>query len=122
MTAARTGKLAINRLRERTPLDAAAVDDFLGRHEVPVVEGSHCTFLFRGEADEVLLDAARAVRADNVEFVVISNDGIFATLADRGRLTVLSPGVEALSDRLAQAAARVVDLPALEASVVVPVG
>ena len=25
------------------------------RHEVPIVEGSRCTFLFRGEADEVLL-------------------------------------------------------------------
>jgi enterochelin esterase family protein len=48
-------KLAINRLRERRPLDAAAVDRFLARHEVPVVEGARCTFLYRGEADEVLL-------------------------------------------------------------------
>jgi len=48
-------KLAINRLRERRPLDAAAVDRFLARHEVPVVEGARCTFLFRGEADQVLL-------------------------------------------------------------------
>jgi enterochelin esterase-like enzyme len=52
---ARSGKLAINRLRERKEVDAAAVDQFLHRHEVPVVEGSHCTFLFRGEADEVRL-------------------------------------------------------------------
>jgi enterochelin esterase family protein len=48
-------KLAINRLRERRPLDGAAVDRFLARHEVPVVEGARCTFLYRGEADEVLL-------------------------------------------------------------------
>jgi enterochelin esterase-like enzyme len=48
-------KLAINRLRERRPLDAAAVDRFLARNEVPVVEGARCTFLFRGEADQVLL-------------------------------------------------------------------
>ena len=48
-------KLAINRLRERRPLDAAAVDRFLARHEVPVVEGARCTFLYRGEADEVFL-------------------------------------------------------------------
>ncbi len=54
-SAGRTGKLAINRLKDRKQLDAAAVDTFLARHEVPVVEGSHCTFLFRGEADEVLL-------------------------------------------------------------------
>jgi enterochelin esterase family protein len=48
-------KLAINRLRERRPLDAAAVDRFLARHEVPIVEGFRCTFLWRGEADEVFM-------------------------------------------------------------------
>jgi enterochelin esterase-like enzyme len=47
-------KLAINRLKERRP-DAAAIDRFLARHEVPVVEGDRCTFLWRGEADEVFL-------------------------------------------------------------------
>jgi enterochelin esterase-like enzyme len=51
----RSGKLAINRLKDRKELDAGAVDQFLERHEIPVVEGSHCTFLFRGEAEEVLL-------------------------------------------------------------------
>jgi enterochelin esterase family protein len=51
-----TRKLAINRLRDRRPLDNAAVDRFLARHpEVPLVEGSRCTFLYRGEADEVFL-------------------------------------------------------------------
>jgi len=48
-------KLAINRLRDRKNLDDAAVDAFLERNEVPIVEGSRCTFLWRGEADEVLL-------------------------------------------------------------------
>src|SRR4051812_36407127 len=54
MTTARTtsGELAVHRLTSATPLDAAAVDRFLGRHEVPVVEGDRCTFLWRGEADE----------------------------------------------------------------------
>jgi enterochelin esterase-like enzyme len=46
-------RLAINRLKERRDLDAAAVDRFLARHPVPIVEGRRCTFLFRGEADEV---------------------------------------------------------------------
>jgi enterochelin esterase family protein len=50
-----TRKLAINRLRERRNLDAPAIDRFLARHEVPIVEGARCTFLFRGEADEVAL-------------------------------------------------------------------
>jgi enterochelin esterase family protein len=48
-------KLAINRLRERRPLDSGTVDRFLARNEVPIVEGPRCTFLFRGEADEVFV-------------------------------------------------------------------
>ncbi|HLK74707.1 MAG TPA: alpha/beta hydrolase-fold protein [Streptosporangiaceae bacterium] len=52
-------KLAINRLRERRPLDAGAVDRFLARflarNDVPIIEGSRCTFLFRGEADEAFV-------------------------------------------------------------------
>jgi enterochelin esterase-like enzyme len=48
-------KLAINRLRERRPLDTGTVDRFLARHEVPIVEGPRCTFLYRGEADEVFV-------------------------------------------------------------------
>ena len=48
-------KLAINRLRERRPLDAGVVDRFLARFEVPIVEGARCTFLYRGEADQVFL-------------------------------------------------------------------
>ena len=48
-------RLAINRLKDRKPLDEAAIDRFLARHEVPIVEGDRCTFLFRGEADEVHL-------------------------------------------------------------------
>jgi enterochelin esterase-like enzyme len=46
---------AIDRLRERRPVTSADVDEFLARHEVPVVEGARCTFCFRGEADEVNL-------------------------------------------------------------------
>jgi enterochelin esterase-like enzyme len=46
-------KLAINRLRERRPLTPAVIDRFLARHEVPIVEGVRCTFLYRGEADGV---------------------------------------------------------------------
>jgi enterochelin esterase family protein len=48
-------KLAINRLRDRKPLDSGTVDRFLARHQVPIVEGARCTFLYRGEADEVFL-------------------------------------------------------------------
>ena len=48
-------KLAINRLRERRPLEPAVIERFLARHDVPIVEGIRCTFLYRGEADEVHL-------------------------------------------------------------------
>jgi enterochelin esterase-like enzyme len=49
------GKLAINRLRDRRPLLPVTVDRFLARHEIPIVEGSRCTFLYRGEADAVFI-------------------------------------------------------------------
>ena len=48
-------KLAINRLRERRPCEPAVIDRFLARHDVPIVEGARCTFLYRGEADQVSL-------------------------------------------------------------------
>jgi len=73
----------------------------------PVADGSDL-------ADHVLLEAADALHDDAVQVIVVSNDGIFASLADRGPLVVLSPGAEALSDRLRDAASRVVDLVALE--------
>jgi enterochelin esterase-like enzyme len=45
--------LAIDRLRASAPLHPGDIDDFLDRHEVPIVEGVRCTFLHRGEADAV---------------------------------------------------------------------
>jgi enterochelin esterase family protein len=50
----RRSELAIDRLRRRHP-NAPAIDRFLSRHDVPVVEGSHCTFLYRGDASAVNL-------------------------------------------------------------------
>ncbi|PPK94582.1 hypothetical protein CLV92_10785 [Kineococcus xinjiangensis] len=64
-------------------------------------------------ADLVLLAAAQAVEGP-IETLIVSNDGIFAELAERGDLTVLSPGMDALSDRLYGAASLLIDLAALE--------
>ncbi|MGI4895577.1 MAG: hypothetical protein ACRYF3_10740 [Janthinobacterium lividum] len=64
-------------------------------------------------ADFALLAAAGSV-PDPIEVLVVSNDGIFADLAERGDLTVLSPGIDALSERLYGAASLLVDLAALE--------
>jgi hypothetical protein len=69
------------------------------------------------EADEALLAAASAVEDDDVQFIVVSNDNIFARLAMRGPLTVLSPGLQSLSDRLAESAERVLDMAVIEATV-----
>ncbi|PWJ49859.1 hypothetical protein SAMN06264364_12425 [Quadrisphaera granulorum] len=84
---------------------------------IPVADGSDV-------ADYVLLEAAAAdARAaleageDGPQVLVVSNDGIFATLAETGPLLVLSPGVDALSDRLDDAATDILDLSGIEADV-----
>jgi enterochelin esterase family protein len=46
---------ALETLRHRQPIGASDVDAFLAAHEVPIVEGSTCTFVWRGAADEVHL-------------------------------------------------------------------
>jgi hypothetical protein len=71
-------------------------------------------------ADQVLLDAVAGLDLAGAQVVVMSNDGIFSALADRGPLLVISPGRDALSERLDRAAARVVDLVALESPIPVP--
>jgi enterochelin esterase-like enzyme len=49
-------KLAVNRLRDRlVTSDPGAVDRFLQRHSAPIIEGRFATFLWRGEADEVMV-------------------------------------------------------------------
>jgi enterochelin esterase-like enzyme len=48
-------KLAINRLRHRGTPDDATMDRFLARHEIPIVEGHKVTFLWRGDADKVMV-------------------------------------------------------------------
>jgi hypothetical protein len=65
-------------------------------------------------ADHALLEAARKLDLDRAQITVVSNDGIFADLADAVPLTVVSPGRDALSNRLRQSATRVVDLATLE--------
>lgn len=52
-TRADSSQLAINRLRADGPPDGAAIDRFLAEHEIPIIEGTRCTFLYRGEADAV---------------------------------------------------------------------
>jgi NAD(P)-dependent dehydrogenase (short-subunit alcohol dehydrogenase family) len=46
-------RLAVNRLRERLPLDGPTIDRFVGRYGCPIIEGERATFLYRGDVDEV---------------------------------------------------------------------
>jgi enterochelin esterase family protein len=48
-------RLAINRLMDRRPLDAGMIDRFIQRHGAPITEGARTTFLWRGDADEVMV-------------------------------------------------------------------
>ncbi len=70
----------------------------------------------RDEADYALLDAVADSGDGDAQYVVFSNDGVFARLAMRGPLTVVSPGAGALSDQLSEAAERVIDLQLLESA------
>lgn len=47
-------RLAVNRLLER-PVDQARADRFVAKYGSPIVEGPRATFLWVGEADEVLV-------------------------------------------------------------------
>ncbi len=55
MASHRGDQLAIGALLENGPPSPADVDRFLSKHTIPIVEGTHCTFLYRGEADAVRL-------------------------------------------------------------------
>jgi enterochelin esterase-like enzyme len=50
-----TSRLAINQLQHSDHVDEDAIDRFFADHEIPIVEGRHCTFLYRVDADEVHL-------------------------------------------------------------------
>ncbi len=47
--------LAIHRLLREPELSNEAIDRFLEAHQLPILEGSSVTFVYRGEADAVLL-------------------------------------------------------------------
>jgi hypothetical protein len=74
----------------------------------------------RDAADEALLACADHVRDRHVQFAVMSNDGIFARLAVRGALTIVSPSQLKVSSRLVNAARAVVDVSDLATDEIVP--
>ena len=46
---------ALQQLQAAGPLTGARIDEFLASHAFPIVEGSRCTFVWRGQADRVTL-------------------------------------------------------------------
>ncbi len=73
-------------------------------------------------ADVALLESVDTLDLPDAQALVVSNDGIFAELAECGPLVVLSPGRKALSSALAASATRVVDLEELERRAAIAVG
>ena len=71
-------------------------------------------------ADFALLALIDRLDIPDAQTLVMSNDGIFAELAHCGPLLVLSPGADAMSDALARAATRVVDLAEVERDLAAP--
>jgi enterochelin esterase-like enzyme len=49
------GATAFRKLAEQPVVDSAAVDRFMAETRVPIVEGSNCTFVYRGGAEDVRL-------------------------------------------------------------------
>lgn len=47
--------LAIRALEQRNDLNEAVIDEFIEMHDLPIVEGSGVTFVFRGKVDSVRL-------------------------------------------------------------------
>jgi enterochelin esterase family protein len=58
-------RLAINQLEHSGSLGPEDIDAFLAAHTFPIVEGVRCTFVFRGDADEVHI-AQRIVGLPNM--------------------------------------------------------
>jgi hypothetical protein len=74
----------------------------------------------RDAADHALLASADREGARQVQFVVMSNDGIFARLALRGALTVVSPRPHQASSRLHKVARALLDVTDLADGELVP--
>ena len=82
------------------------LEEFAGK-AVAVAAGSDL-------ADVALLAKVDELDLPDAQHLVVRNDGIIAELAQCGPLVVLSPVRDALSDSLADASLRVIDLAALE--------
>ncbi|HEV7196258.1 MAG TPA: alpha/beta hydrolase-fold protein [Pedococcus sp.] len=75
-------RLAINRLRERLPVDPAVIDRFLARNGAPIVEGEKATFLFRGDADEVRVRHRVVGLPDPMEMRRLPDSDLWAVTTD----------------------------------------
>jgi enterochelin esterase family protein len=75
-------RLAINRLRDRMPVDGAAIDRFLARHGSPIVEGDRATFLFRGEVDAVAVRHRVVGLPDPLELRRLSGTDLWAATTE----------------------------------------
>ena len=73
-------RLRIHELLSKPPIDAAAIDEFLGDHEFPLIEGTHATFVYRGEADAVYLRHWIFGLPSSVELTLIEGTDLWYTV------------------------------------------
>ena len=78
----RPKRLAINRLLDRRPLDEAMITRFIDRYGAPIVEGARTTFLWRGEADEVMVRHRVVGLADPLRLRRIKDTDLWYTTTD----------------------------------------
>jgi enterochelin esterase-like enzyme len=78
----RPKRLAINRLLDRRPLDEAMITRFIDRYGAPIVECARTTFLWRGEADEVMVRHRVVGLADPLRLRRIKDTDLWYTTTD----------------------------------------
>ncbi|MEO7132222.1 MAG: alpha/beta hydrolase-fold protein [Dermatophilaceae bacterium] len=71
-------RLAINRLRERLPIDGPAIDRFIARHAPPIIEGERATFLYRGEVDAAFVRHRVVGLSDPLEMHRVGESDLWA--------------------------------------------
>lgn len=92
------GALAIHDLLADGPPSPESVDAFLGEHEIPLVEGTSVTFLFRGEADDVRLQHFIYGLETSQPFLRVEGTELWYLILELPRRSVLQYKINVIRD------------------------
>lgn len=92
------GGLAIHDLLADGPPSPEAIDAFLAGHEIPLVEGTSVTFLFRGEADEVRLQHFIYGLETSQPFLRVEGSDLWYLVLELPRRSVLQYKINVIRD------------------------